>query len=242
MTFSIIICVLLVVSLAVYFIFSRRLRTPTVTTEILIKKYNARLNKLARFLSKNKIEFSLQQFFSSIEKSELDWNKMSANVKTIKNIEQNNELIEEILIESSKNAAIAKLNELKKGCTLFEFAGELSVDAAASQVFDILGKEKSKLDFEMQRYFGSQDFYKFENKLVFVQDNLALKVDPKNIFACEIVKFEIKTTLKSKKSGENAPIYTIFLTLGAKNELIDLSVPQENVQKILKRFQQKNSD
>ena len=242
MYFSIVISVLLVVSLVIYFVMSRKLRTPTVTTEVLVKKYNSRLSKLDRFLRRNKIEFNLQPYLSSVQKQQLTWENIVLNLKAIKAIEKNNELIEEIFIASSKDEAREKLKTFNSNCTLFEFAGELEADEKLTQVFEIIGYEKTKLDFEMQRYFGSQAFYKLDDSLIFVKNDKALQVNPKNVFDSQIEAFSLKTQLKTKKTKENPPIYTILMKIGEREKQIDLSVPQENVEKILKKFEQKNSD
>ncbi len=237
---SIIIAVLMIVCLVIYFIYSRKLKTPTVTTEVLIKKYNGKVNKLSRFLRKNKIDYDLTPFASKIVKADLTWTRLQSNITAIKTIEFNNELIEELFLANTKQELMDKIKQLKGGLEICEFAAELDPNKKASQILEILGYEKSKLDFEMQRYFGSQTFYKKENKLYFLCNSSALVVSPKNVFECEILDFEIKINKKTEKSvkkeEKTTPIYEINLVLGGKENKQDLLVPQKEIEKILKAY------
>lgn len=236
MWYSFLIAICICLALLAYFAISRKLKTPTITTEILYTKYNKRLEKLKRFLAKNKISFNESVVSCQIEKSEISLEKIQENVETIKKIEKNNDIIEEVFIASSKDEVMAKLSTLEKDCKIHEFAGEIAFDSEVELLFGILGYTKTKLDFEKQRYFGSQFFYKIESNCVFVNNSLALILDEKNVFDCKFVKFDKKIELISRKTKANPPIYNIKLMFGEKIVETKLSVPQDEVKKVLDKM------
>ncbi len=240
MWYSMLIGVCLAIALMAYFLLSRKIKMPTVNTEILVKKYNNRLVKLEKFLKKNKIEGQVGQFFSQIEKKDISQNAVKENIETIKKIEDNNELIEEIFLAQNKKEVQEKFSKLQEGCVLFEFAGELE-PSDDEILFDMIGFSKTKLDFEQQRYFGSQYFYKIQEKIVFVMNSCALVVEPKNIFESKIVNFDVNVQKNKEKSTKNEPIYEIVFKFEAEESKTLLSVPQKENQKILNKYIKKAS-
>ena len=234
--YSLIIGVVLAVALFAYFILSRKLKTPTVTTEILVEKYNKRLNKLALFMKKNKIMLTVDEYRSKIERSEIDLDKVKHNLASISNIEKNNELIEEVFLAKNKQEVEEKMQLFQKNCTLFEFAGELEPDQQVVDLFEMIGYSKTKLDFEKQRYFGSQNFYNIQNKLIFVTNSSALIVDEKNVFKSNLIKFELKIKKNAKKTEKNHPIYDICFKFGENETSVKLSVPQKENQSLLNKL------
>ena len=239
MWYSLLIGIVLAIALMAYFILSRKLKTPTVTTEILIEKYNKRLKKLDAFFKKNKIDLSTAEYESKIEKAETNLEKVQSNLQVISNIEKNNELIEEIFIAKNKQEVEEKVKLFQKNCVLYEFAGELQPNIDVQNLFDMIGYAKTKLDFEKQRYFGSQTFHKIEENLVFVTNSSALIIDEKNVFASNLEKFELNIEKNAKKSENNAQIYDIFLKFGQKEVNVRLSVPQKENQKLLNKMMKK---
>lgn len=228
MAYLIIIAALLVLSLIAYFILSRKLRTPTVFTEIITKKYVARLKKVETFLKKNKIEADLP--YPIIESQELNWQAVENNLLAFKRLQKNVETIESVLACGTKDQVLQLISEFET-VKIAEFKDELVEDKIVD-IFKIMGYEESKLDFELQRYFGSQNFIKIENKMVFINNSLALVISPKNVFESEILNFK----LIIKKINKNN--YKITYFLGKKEYSTELEVPQPHIRKILN--QQKN--
>lgn len=226
----------MVVALVVYFVLSRKFRTPTITTEILVTKYNSKLKKLERFFNKNKIELTTAGFESQIEKSELNLENLEKNVKTIHIIEQNSEVIEEIYLSNTADEVKEKFSKLKKPGKLCEFQDELKWNEDVNNVFQMLGYNSTKLDFEQQRYFGSQNFYKIEDKLVFVSNFSALILNSKNVFDAEFSEFQIITEKLTKKTEKSGPKYKIILQAKGLSLSPELIVTQKEGQKVLEKF------
>ncbi len=133
---------------------------PTVATEIMTSKYNKRLNKLERFCKSNKLQFDKAKYLGQTIESELTNENLISNIQTIQNIAFNFEEIEEVLIASKKEEAQNKINSLKQIAPLKIFAGELKWDETVVGLFDTFNADQTKLNFEFQKYLGSQNFIK----------------------------------------------------------------------------------
>ena len=226
----------MVTALVIYFILSKKYRTPTITTEVLVNRYNSKLNKLERFLKKNGIDFSVEDFKSKIEKQELSIENLKENIKSIAKIEKNTEIIEDIYISNSVAEAKEKLSRMEKGCCLCEFQAELEWDKEVYDVFQMMGFNTTKLDFEQQRYFGSQTFCKIEDKLIFVHNSLALVINPKNIFEANFSEFNLITEKIAKKGEKTDPKYSIIVKAKGIDYSTELIVPQKQGRKLLDKF------
>ncbi len=237
MVFSIIIAVLLVAALVLYFVMSRKLKTPTVVTELLTTKYNKRLDKLSLFLKKNQIQKDVAGFKSTVEKVDISWEAVQQNLQAIANIENNAKLTEEILVATKKQEVEEKLKNFVAPCKICEFAGELQQKNNRAQIFDVLGLNKSKLDFEQQRYFGSQFFYKVGDEFVFFHEGQALIVDPTNIFASRIVVYDVSVSELDKVEG--GKIFEATINMGQQQFKQKVLATQKETIKYLQNYNKK---
>lgn len=232
MIFSIVILVLLVVCLIIYFVYSSKLKTPTVITELLITKYNKQIEKLKRFLEKNQIKFDCEKFYSDTSKKEVSWEGIRHNIETIKSIENNVNIVKSVFEAKTKAQAEELLQKMLAPCELYEFAGECEQNAEYVKLMEVLGFSKSKLDFEQQRYFGSQFFYIVKDMLVCFYGNEVLLINPKDVFASKICDCKVKIQKKEKAKNE----YAISLQIGEEDVKTDLQVPQKDVRAFLEKF------
>lgn len=232
MWFSIVISVLLVICLVLYFVFSRKLKMPTVATEIMTSKYNKKLNKLERFCKSNKLQFDKTKYLGLTVGSELTDENLIGNIQTIQNIAFNFEEIEDVFISSKKEEAQNKINGLKQIAPLKIFAGELKCDDTIVGLFDTFNAEQTKLNFEFQKYLGSQNFIKNgEQRLFFLSENKLLIVDERNIFESKVVGYNIE--VKQVENGENSDTAKVFnLKLSSGSDVIfnkDILADKESV-------------
>ncbi len=220
MWFSIVISVLLVICLVLYFVFSRKLKMPTVATEIMTSKYNKKLNKLERFCKSNKLQFDKTKYLGQTVESELTDENLIGNIQTIQNIAFNFEEIEDVFISSKKEEAQNKINSLKQIAPLKIFAGELKCDEAIVGLFDTFNAEQTKLNFEFQKYLGSQNFIKNgEQRLFFLSENKLLIVDERNIFESKVVDCNLE--VKQVENSENSDMAKVFnLKLSSGSDVI----------------------
>lgn len=220
MWYSIVISVLLVVCLVIYFVFSRKLKMPTVATEIMTSKYNKRLGKLERFCKSNKLQFDKTKYLGQTVESELTNENLITNVQTIQSIAFNFEEIEDVFISSKKEEAQNKIDSLKQIAPLKIFADELKCDEAIVDLFDTFNAERTKLNFEFQKYLGSQNYIKNgEQRLFFLLENKLLIVDERNIFESKIVDYNLEVK-QIEKSGNSDSVKIFNLKLSSGSDVI----------------------
>lgn len=243
MWYSIVISVLLVLCLVLYFVFSRKLKMPTVATEIMTTKYNKKLAKLERFCKVNKLNFDKERLMSKTESGELTKQSLLDNITVIQNIASNFEDIEEIYISESKTEAQSKIDALKTLAPIKIFASELNVDKSISDLFETFNVGTTKLNFEFQQYFGSQNCIDIgTNQLIFISENELVALDSKNIFECKAGsgRIEIIKNKKQENEGEHfeLKVYLNENLLFSKEVLVD----SDNVKKYLtkSKFFKKN--
>lgn len=190
---------------------------PTVATEIMTSKYNKRLGKLERFCKSNKLQFDKTKYLGQTVECELTDENVIGNIQTIQNIAFNFEGIEDVFISSKKEEAQNKIDSLKQIAPLKTFAGELKCDEAIVGLFDTFNADPTKLNFEFQKYLGSQNFIKNgEQRLFFLSDDKLLIVDERNIFESKIVDYnlEVKKVEKSENS-DSAKVFNLKLSSGS---------------------------
>lgn len=241
MWYSIVISVLLVLCLILYFVLSRKLRMPTVATEIMITKYNKRINKLDRFCKVNKLQLEKERLCSKVVDDELNVENLLANVQTIQTIAQNFEGIEDVYVSTGKNEAHEKIAALKSVAPLKIFANELEIDRDICGLFDTFNVDFSKLNFEFQKYFGSQQYVDLGyQKCCFLNSDTMILVDEKNIFEVKTGKFKLEITNDKEESNENvgksSDVYKLKLCFNnteifAKKVMVD----NEKVRKYLQK-------
>lgn len=234
MAYSIILAVLIVTALILYFVLNRKLKTPTIVTELLLTKYNKKVDKLNLFFKKNQIDIDVLKFKSSVEKKDISWQAIKHNLLIIEKIKANALLIDNILSLTKKQEVLEQAKFLHAPCNLYEFAEELNVEKKTAQLFEVLGIRKTKLDFEQQRYFGSQFFYDIDGMFVYNFDNEVLLVDNTNIFNCKVVDF--KVNIEEIEKNQEGKVFQVRLFLGEK--LVDkkVLVPQKEVIKFLQNY------
>ena len=217
MWFSIVISVLLVICLVLYFVFSRKLKIPTVATEIMTSKYNKKLNKLERFCKSNKLQFDKTKYLGQTVESELNDENLIGNIQTIQSIAFNFEEIEDVFISSKKEEAQNKINSLKQIAPLKIFAGELKYDETIAGLFDTFNAEQTKLNFEFQKYLGSQNFIKNdEQRLFFLSENKLLIVDERNIFESKVVDYNLEVKqVENSENSDTAKVFNLKLLSGS---------------------------
>lgn len=217
MWYSIVISVLLVICLVLYFVFSRKLKMPTVATEIMTSKYNKKLNKLERFCKSNKLQFDKAKYLGKTVESELTNENLISNIQTIQNIAFNFEEIEDVFISSKKEEAQNKINSLKQIAPLKIFAGELKWDKTVVGLFDTFNADQTKLNFEFQKYLGSQNFIKNgEQKLFFLSEDKLLIVDERNIFESKIVDCNLEVRqIENSENSDTAKVFNLKLSSGS---------------------------
>lgn len=215
MWYSIVISVLLVLCLVLYFILSRKLKMPTVATEIMTTKYNKKIFKLERFCKINKLDIDKEKLISKTEQCELTKKSLLDNVITIQNIAKNFEDIEEIYISKNKDEAQNKINNLKTLAPLKIFADELKIDKSIYDIFETFNVGLTKLNFEFQQYLGSQNCVNIGVKqLIFVSSNEIVVVDGNNIFECNSGTYSIeifKSEAKDKLTDNAHDYFTLKL-------------------------------
>lgn len=242
MWYSITISVLLVLCLVLYFVFSKKLKMPTVATEIMTTKYNNKLTKLERFCKINKLKFDKQKYLSSTIDSNLTCEKLIKNVEVIANIFSNYESIEDIFASSSKNEAQTKINRLFSIAPLKIFADELKTEKNIYDMFATFNINFSKLNFEFQKYFGSQQYVDLgTQKVTFLDDERMIAVDETNIFETKTGNYRLEVSNKNnesnEKSSDSMEIYCLKLYFNG-SELFNKQVFVDN--KKVKQFIEKS--
>lgn len=237
MWYSITISVLLIVCLILYFVFSKKLKMPTVATEIMISKYNKKICKLEKFCKLNKLDFDKTKVSSSLIEDKLNVENLLSNTETIKAIASNYEDIEDIYVSSEKMEAQEKINKLKNIAPIKIFADELKCDPGVRDVFETFNVSFTKLDFEVQKYFGSQNCVNIGNeKLIFLENEQIVVVNDKNIFECKSGNGKIEILKKVKSGGlpseENIFVLKIFFN-GAELFTKEVLVESKNVENFL---------
>lgn len=190
---------------------------PTVATEIMTSKYNKRLGKLERFCKSNKLQFDKTKYLGQTVESELTNENLISNIQTIQNIAFNFEGIEDVFISSKKEEAQNKINNLKQIAPLKIFAGELKCDEAIVGLFDTFNAEQTKLNFEYQKYLGSQNYIKNgEQRLFFLSENKLLIVDERNIFESKIVDCNLEVRqIENSENSDTAKVFNLKLSSGS---------------------------
>ena len=222
------------VCLIIYFVWVKKIKTPTVVTEILLVKYNKKLKKIKQITAKNNIVFEVEKYFSKIANQELNFDNIEENIKTIKKIKNNYEVFKDLKNIKNKNEYSQKLKNLEKNCLLYEFKDEIKLLDDNNKYFEIFCFNKSKLNFELQRYFGSQDFFVFENKYFLLNSNKIYLIDGNNIFNSDVDQYNINIK-KCAKTIDNKLVYKIIIKIN--NILIEkeVVVPQKKLQKLLNK-------
>lgn len=233
MWYSILIAGLLVVCLVIYFILSKKLKMPTVATEIMTTKYNKKIARLERFCKANSLKFDSEKYLTKIADSELTGEKLIENIETIKNIASNFEEIEDIYVSSKKEEAQDKISRLKILAPLKIFAGELDGNNEISDIFETFNVGFTKLNFEFQKYLGSQQFVATgQQKMLFLNENQVVVVNENNIFETKLCECKIEilceTSKNSQDSSGGGDIFTLKVKVGmtelfCKNVFVDSS-------------------
>lgn len=237
MIYSIIILSLLLVALILYFVLSRKIKTPTVVTELLTKKYNDRLSKLYVFLKKNGINFVAAEYECKLEDSLLSWQAVEENIKAIENIKENVKLIGEIYKATKKQQVEELLKNLHAPCKIRQFMGELEQEKQGAQIFEVLGFNKTKLDFEQQRYFGSQQFFKIGDMFFFFGKQKVLTVDINNIFKCAIEDYFVEVNfIEDEGDGK---IFEAQINIGEKSFVQKVLAEDKQTIKFLQEYNKK---
>ena len=233
MYYSIIIFVLMIVCLVIYFVFNQKIKMPTRLTEFVIDKYNKKLKKIAAISKKNEINFDEKIYQSKIESEKLTLDNLEKNIKTLKKIKKNTDLIKNALALTNKDEFEKALGELAAGCELFEFKDELKTSEEDNKLFEVFDFKKSKLDFEMQKYFGSQDFFVHDEKYFFFDKNKAYVIDTKNVFKSDVLQYNLEISESKEKTEEKVPIFELkILELNLSKKI---QVPQKNIQNYLRK-------
>ena len=240
MWYGIIIFGLMVICLILYFVFEKKLKTPTVVSELLIKNYNTRLSKLSKKLKKLNIEFSFDQYKSFVKPKVLTEENLKHNITVVEKIKINYEVLNQI--KQTKNVEQLKneLKKLKKDCEIYEFKDELKFNNKNNKYLEIFNVKKEKLNFENQKFFGSQTGFIINEKYIFLGNFSAYVIDQKNIFCSYFSDFIIKIIKNSKKIDKNIEnyyknglIYSFFIKL--KNDEFEAKavVNQKDLKKLL---------
>ena len=233
MYYSIIIFVLMIVCLIIYFVFSKKIKMPTRLTEFVVDKYNKKLKKLAAISKKNEINFDEKVYQSKIEPEKLTLNNLEKNIETLKKIKKNTDLIKNALTLTKKNEFEKALSELATDCTLFEFKDEFKLSEEDNKLLEVFDFKKSKLDFEMQKYFGSQDFFMYDEKYFFFDKNKAYVIDIKDVFKSDVLQYNLEIAESKEKTEEKVPIFE--LKIAELNLSKKIQVPQKNMQNYLRK-------
>ncbi len=241
MYFGLIVMSLMVVCLAVYFIYNKKLKFPTRLTEFLITGYNKKIKKVHAFCKKNQLNFNSAQYLSFLEDGMLNFENLEANIKTIKKIEENKNILEKMINSKTKEEFFDCANKLNKNCKFYQFKDEINIKNQDGKILYIFGVEKTKLDFEMQKYFGSQYFFKYNQKYFILNNSLAYVVDEKNIFDSKVVPYNLIIKECETKNEENKDVFELII----EEIQLDIKVlaPQKEVKKYLKsiiKLQDKN--
>lgn len=240
MWYGIIIFGLMVICLILYFVFEKKLKTPTVVSELLIKNYNTKLSKLSKKLKKLNIEFSFDQYKSFVKPKVLTEENLKHNITVVEKIKTNYEVLNQI--KQTKNVEQLKneLKKLKKDCEIYEFKDELKFNNKNNKYLEIFNVKKEKLNFENQKFFGSQTGFIINEKYIFLGNSLAYVIDQKNIFCSYFSDFIIKIIKNSEKIDKNNEnyyknglIYSFFIKL--KNDEFEAKaiVNQKSLKKLL---------
>lgn len=240
MWYGIIIFGLMVICLILYFVFEKKLKTPTVVSEWLIKNYNTKLSKLSKKLKKLNIEFSFDQYKSFVKPKVLTEENLKHNITVVEKIKINYEVLNQI--KQTKNVEQLKneLKKLKKDCEIYEFKDELKFNNKNNKYLEIFNVKKEKLNFENQKFFGSQTGFIINEKYIFLGNSLAYVIDQKNIFCSYFSDFIIEIIKNSKKIDKNNEnyykeelIYSFFIKL--KNDEFESKavVNQKSLKKLL---------
>lgn len=223
----------MVVCLIIYFVFSKKIKMPTRLTEFVVDKYNKKLKKIAEISKKNEINFDEKIYQSKIEPEKLTLDNIEKNIKTLKKIKKNTDLIKNALALTNKDEFEKALGELAAGCELFEFKDELKMSEEDNKLFEVFDFKKSKLDFEMQKYFGSQDFFVHDEKYFFFDKNKAYVIDTKNVFKSDVLQYNLEISESKEKTEEKVPIFE--LKISELNLSKKIQVPQKNMQNYLRK-------
>lgn len=239
MWYSIVISVLLVACLVLYFVLSRKLKMPTVATEIMTTKYNKKISKLERFCKVNGLRLEKDKLCSKLENDKLTAENLIANIKSIQAISQNFEGIEDVYVSADKKEAQDKIDGLKSVAPIKIFADELEINKSIYDLFETFNIGFTKLDFEFQKYFGSQNCINLDDrKLIFLPDNQLVVVNSKNIFECKHGNYELTVSKrgKDKKNKSAEDIYALKLLFGGEELLNkEVLVESKNVKKYLEK-------
>ena len=223
----------MIVCLIIYFVFSKKIKMPTRLTEFVIDKYNKKLKKFAAISKKNEINFDEKIYQSKIESEKLTLDNLEKNIKTLKKIKKNTDLIKNALALTNKDEFEEALSELAAGCELFEFKDELKISEEDNKLFEVFNFKKSKLDFEMQKYFGSQDFFVYDEKYFFFDKNKAYLIDIKDVFKSDVLQYNLEIAESKEKTEEKVPIFE--LKIAELNLSKKIQVPQKNMQNYLRK-------
>ena len=234
MIFSVIIAVLLVAALILYFVLNNKIKTPTIATEILINKYNKKIDKVNLLLKGNKVEINISKYKSFIEKSEINYDNIECNIETIDRIQKNYNVLNLALADKSKDQIEQTLKKLDAPCKIYQFAEELKTSEEMNKIFDMLGYKKTKLNFELQRYFGSQYFYEINDLLVCCINKKLLSINRDNIFGNKSAEY--KLIIKENEEKESGKVFDVSLLTDCEILHTKVFVPQKENIVFLKSF------
>ena len=223
----------MIVCLIIYFVFSKKIKMPTRLTEFVVDKYNKKLKKLAAISKKNEINFDEKAYQSKIEPEKLTLENLEKNIETLKKIKKNTDLIKNALALTKKNEFEKALSELATDCTLFEFKDEFKLSEEDNKLLEVFDFKISKLDFEMQKYFGSQDFFVNDEKYFFFDKNKAYLIDIKDVFKSDVLQYNLEIAESKEKTEEKVPIFE--LKIAELNLSKKIQVPQKNMQNYLRK-------
>ena len=232
MFFGLIIMALMVICLVVYFICNKKLKFPTRLTELLINGYNKKIKKLKAFCKKNKLNFDEKKYFCFLKNAELNFDNLDFNIKMLKKIEENINLLKKMINSKTKEELFDHVNKLHENCLFYQFKDELKTTNEEHKILYIFGVEKTKLNFEMQKFFGSQYFFKY-NKNFFILNNFqAYIIDEKNIFDSKVVRYNL---IIKECEFNNKEYKDVFELIIEEIQLhIKVIAPQKDVKKYLK--------
>ena len=238
MVFSLIILLLMIVFLILYFILNKKIKMPTRVTELLINNYNKKVKKILKFTKKNEIDFDASKYYSKLIDAQLTFNNLKININKLKNIEKNNKLINEMLNSKTKKEFLSFAKELSEDCEFYQFKDELKIKNEEEKILYIFGLKKTKLDFEMQKYFGSQYFFFHDDKYFFLYNLMAYIIDEKNIFESKIIPYKLIIKEDNDKNKEKSDVFELIIQ--ELNIDIKIQVPQNDVKKYLKKTIKQN--
>ena len=123
-------------------------------------------------------------------------------------------------------------NKLNKNCKFYQFKDEINIKNQDEKILYIFGVEKTKLDFEMQKYFGSQYFFKYNKKYFILHNSRAYIIGEQNIFDSMVIPYNLIIKECKTENKENKNVFELMIEELQLN--IKVIAPQKDVKKYLK--------